>query len=221
MERTSHRALVTGAISSRAALTYCAALGACGLALLYAYANALTMYVALCGWFFYVVVYGLAKRAGWWGALVGSISGAIPIVVGYTAVTGRLDSVALVLFLVLVAWQMPHFYGIALYRKDEYAAAGIPVLPLVKGSRITKIEIIGYIVVFLLATTALFALGAAGYAYLFITLLVGLCWLFFSVRGARENDPAQETRWAKRVFLFSLVVLLVFSAALAAAPWLP
>src|SRR5579872_2970145 len=115
MERTQKRALVTGAISTRSALMYGTILGLVGFILLGVFVNVLTALIALVGFIFYVILYGIAKRGSHWGAVVGSVSGAVPIVVGYTAVTNQLDLTALILFLVLVFWQMPHFYAIAIY----------------------------------------------------------------------------------------------------------
>jgi len=218
MARTKERPLVTGAIGVPAALVYGAVLGIIGLALLYSQANPLTAALALFGHISYVLIYGWAKRVSSWGTVVGSIPGAIPIVVGYTAVTGRLDIPALILFLILVFWQMPHFYAIAMYRLDDYAAADIPVLPARKGMRATKVHLLCYIVAYLIAVTALTVLGYAGWAYLVIALGFGLAWAWRALRGWKTPD---DVRWAKGVFLYSLIVLVTFSIALALSPVLP
>jgi protoheme IX farnesyltransferase len=218
MSRTRERALVTGIISVRSALIYGTILGLIGFALLGLFVNILTDLIALVGFVFYVVIYGLAKRGSEWGAVVGSIPGAVPILVGYTALTNHLDITALILFLVLVFWQMPHFYAIAMYRLDEYKAAGIPVLPAEKGMRTTKIHILFYIIAFILATSALWVFGFAGYVYLAVVLVLGLIWLARSVQGFTARD---DTKWAKKLFLFSLIVLLGFCVAIAVAPLVP
>jgi len=218
MARTKERPLVTGAIRVPAALAYGAVLGILGLALLYIYANPLTAALALFGHLSYVLVYGWAKRASPWGTVVGSVPGAIPIVVGYTAVTGRLDVVALLLFLILVLWQMPHFYAIAMYRLDDYVAAGIPVLPARSGMRATKAHLLCYIIAYLVAVSAFMVLGHAGWAYLVIALGTGLAWAWRALAGWKAPDDA---RWAKGVFFYSLIVLVAFSLALAFAPLLP
>jgi protoheme IX farnesyltransferase len=221
MERTRERALVTGKISVRNALIYSLVLLALGAVLLYMFVNLLTLMIALWGWVAYVILYGYAKRLGWWGVLVGSIPGAVPIVVGYTAVTHTFDATALVLFLILVVWQMPHFYGIAIYRLDEYVAAGIPVLPAVKGVRIAKLDIIAYIIAFILSTSTLFIIKAAGYVYLVVMLVVSVVWLWKALKGLKISDKEMERKWAKKVFLFSLIVLTTFSIVLAVSPLLP
>ena len=215
MARTKDRALARGAISGSAALSYATALGVLGFGLLFFFVNTLTTLVALIGFIVYVLLYTFSKRHSPLGTLVGSISGATPIVVGYTAVADRLDSVALLLFLILVTWQMPHFYAIAIRRLGEYSAAGIPVRPLVSGVRITKIQIAAYIVLYIFAVTALTVIGAAGYVYHAVTILSGVIWLGIAIQGFRTKN---DTEWARKLFLFSLIVLLSFSVALALSP---
>lgn len=218
MQRTSTRALVLGAVSTKRALIFAAVLLAVGEGLLGAVAGALTALIALFGFFMYVVVYGYAKRAGAWGTLVGSISGSVPIVIGYVAVTGHFDLVAALLFIILAVWQMPHFYAIALYRMEDYRTAGIPVLSVVRGVARTKRSIVWYLFAFVMATSSLTLFGFAGYTYLLVMLVVSLVWLRGALRGYKTQDPVP---WGKRVFFHSLIALLVFSCALALAPLLP
>lgn len=222
MKRTSTRALVTGKISVRNALIYGTILGILGLVLLFLYVNILTSLIALFGFFSYVVLYGIAKRGSEWGALVGTLPGAVPIVVGYTAVVNHLDLLALILFLVLACWQMPHFYAIAIYRLDEYREAGIPVFPAKRGMRTTKIHILFFVIAYLLATLSLWILGFAGYVYLASILIFGAIWLWRAVQGFKVRaDSTADTKWAKKLFLFSLIVLVSFCVTLAIAPLLP
>jgi len=133
MARTKKRALVQGTISGKHALIFATMLGVLGFALLLAYTNTLVTVIGVIAFIDYVVLYGISKRRSVYGTIVGSISGAAPIVAGYVAVTNQFDLGALLLFFILVYWQMPHFYGIAMYRFDDYKAAGIPVLPVQKG----------------------------------------------------------------------------------------
>ena len=219
MKRTQNRPLVTGAISGRAALIYGSVLGLLGLALLALHANLLTAEMALFGWIFYVIVYGLAKRGSAWGALVGSISGAVPIVVGYTAVTDRLDHTALVLFLILAAWQMPHFYAIAIYRLEEYTAAGVPVYPQQHGIRATKIQILGFLILYIVMTALLAVVAQAGIVYLALVLISGGLWLAQAIRGFAANTD--DAAWARGMFRSSLLILIALCVLLAAAPLLP
>lgn len=218
MERTRQRALATGAVRIRFALLYAVALAAAGFALHLAFVNVLTAAVGLVGFLAYTILYSYAKRYSVHGTLAGTISGATPPVAGYTAVTGRLDVGALLLFLILVFWQMPHFYAIAMYRAEEYKKAKLPVLPLVKGMKRTKIEIVVYIVGFAVASLLLSALGYTGYTFAAVALLLGGVWLKKGLDGFARSDDAV---WGKQMFLFSLVVLLATSSILALSPWLP
>lgn len=218
MARTSNRVLVTGKITPRNALIYGSILGILGFALLYSFVNSLTANIALFGFVSYAIVYTFAKSKTDWAAVIGSIPGAVPIVVGYTAVTNQLDIPALCLFLAMVAWQMPHFYAIAIYRLDEYQAAGVPVLPARKGILAAKRHIFFYILAFILATLAFFIFHYAGYAYLAIVLAAGLLWLWKSIKGFAVADDAL---WARGLFRYSLIVLLAFSAAIAVGRVLP
>ncbi len=217
MSRTKDRALVARRISKSDALIYGVILGILGIFILYVFVNTLTTLVALVGFVFYVFIYTYSKRKTHWSTVIGSIPGATPILVGYTAITDRIDLSALILFLILVFWQMPHFYAIAIRRIDEYRAAGIPTLPIVKGIRRTKIEIVFYIVALIIATCALSVLGFAGLTYRIVMLILGIAWLVRSMRGFNTAD---DTAWAKNVFLFSLIVLMGFSIALALSPFL-
>jgi len=218
MERTKDRAFVVGSVSTRAALALATLLGVDGFFLLIFGANVIAACIAGVGFIFYVIFYSYAKRAGHWGTLVGSVSGAVPILVGYTAVTDRIDATGAILFLILVVWQMPHFYAIAMNRLSDYRVADIPVLPIEKGTRITKINIVIYIVLFLLAICSLAVVAHTGYVFVIVVLAASIWWLIMAVRGFSAVD---DKKWAKKVFLFSLVTLLVFSLMLSLAPLLP
>jgi protoheme IX farnesyltransferase len=218
MARTKQRALVSGAISGRNGLIYASLLGLVGAVILGLFANWLALGIALAGWFAYVVLYGIGKRHTVHGTVIGSISGAVPPVVGYTAVTNHLDGGALLLFIILVCWQMPHFYAIAIYRAKDYAAAHIPVLPLVKGVRNTKLQMMGYILAFTAAAIALSVFGYAGYTYLVVMILLGLAWLRLALQGFKTKD---DNAWARKLFRFSLIVTLVFSLMISITAWLP
>ena len=218
MARTKGRALVTGEISERNALLYATVLGVIGVLLLAFLANALAAVVALFGHVAYVVLYGYAKRKTVHGTVVGSISGAIPPAVGYTAVTNNIDGLAVLLFLVLVFWQMPHFYAIAIFRLRDYKAASIPVLPVVKGIYHTKVEMLAYIFGFIFVAVSLTTLGYTGYTYLAVILLLGARWLQLALQGFSAKDDAL---WARQLFKFSLYVLLGFCGAISLDAFLP
>ena len=218
MARTKTRALVSGVVSGRNALIYATVLGLAGGGLLAMTTNLITLVLGIVAFFSYVVLYGVAKRRSVHGTLVGTISGAIPPVAGYVAVTNQLDLAAGLLFLIMVCWQMPHFYAIAMYRFKDYKAAGLPVLPVKKGLPITKLQIRLYIVAFIVATQLLVVFGYTGYSYGAVMLLLGLAWLGRALQASKAND---DTIWAKQLFLFSLLVITVWCLMLALEAVLP
>lgn len=208
MERTKNRTLATEQISVKHAIMFASALAVAGTFLLAFFTSVVAMAVALTGLFFYVVVYSYSKYHTLYATLLGSIAGAIPPVVGYTAVTGAIDLGAFLLFLIIALWQMPHFYGIALYRLQDYKAASIPVLPAVKGAYRTKIESLLYIVCFTIASCMLTFFGFAGYGYLTVMVLLGAFWF---VLGLQKFTKEDDRSWGKSMFRFSLVAVMAFS----------
>jgi len=213
MKRTKKRALVSGVISGTNAIVYCIVLGLIGFLLL-SFTNALTFGLGVTAYILYVVVYGYFKRTSVYGTLVGSVSGALPPVAGYTAVTGSIDLAAVVLFLILTAWQMPHFYAIAMFRRDDYAAAKIPVLPVVRGMKAAKREIFAYIVLLAVVAPLLTVFGYAGIVYAIIAVTAAGGWVVLAIRNYSMDDVA----WARKMFFYSLGCLLVLCFAVATAP---
>lgn len=218
MTRTKNRALVAGSVKGRGALIFASILGIVGFKILLLYTNLLTVGVVLIGFFVYVVLYGmLSKRLSIHGTLVGSISGAMPILAGYTAVTNDIDAGAVIVFLVLFFWQMPEFYSIAIYRRREYKTAGIPVMSVIKGVQSTKTQILVYITAFAVTSFSLSLFGYTGYIYLLVMTLLGLWWTWLGLRGFTTTN---NDRWAREVFRFSLIVLVVFSVMISVDAWL-
>jgi protoheme IX farnesyltransferase len=193
-------------------------LGVLGFASLIIYTNITTVLIGVIGFVDYIVLYGIAKRNSIHGTIVGSISGATPPVAGYTAVTNQFDVGALLLFLILVFWQMPHFYAIAIYRIKDYKSASIPVWPIVKGMRSTKIQIVVYTIGFIVVTSLLTIYGYTGYTYLIAMLILGCIWLVKGINGFKTKN---NTKWAGNIFSFSLVVLLSFSILISLENFLP
>lgn len=218
MSRTKKRALVTGTISNRNAIIYGSILGVAGALLLAFFTNYLTLACGLVGLFFYLVMYSIFKRKNIYGTLVGSVSGAVPPVAGYTAVTNQIDITAGLLFLILVFWQMPHFYAIAIFRLNDYKKAGVPVLPAIKGLQKTKKQINAYIIALGMTMTMLFFVAELSYIYLIVMLGVTIYWLFLGLKAIRSEEGI---KWAHTMFSFSLVVLLVFSTLISLNAWLP
>lgn len=221
MRRTRGRPLINGEASVAGAMLLAAITGLAGLILLLAFTNLVTVYVGLLGLYTYVVAYGYAKRRSPWGTLVGSIPGATPIVAGYTAVAGRTDLTSLALFIIMAAWQIPHFYAIAIYRLKDYQAAGIPVFAAVKGIAATKRHIIGSIIVFIATLVGLYLLGPVSMTGLAVTAAVSTVWLYRAVRGLHIKEGKSTDAWARGVFGFSLLVLLTLSTTLALDRFLP
>ena len=218
MDRTKKRALVTGEISVTAAITYACVLGVMGFWVLAAYTNALTVLIGAIGIFSYVVLYGYFKRTSVHGTLVGSISGATSLVAGYCAVTGRFDLLALLLFLFMAAWQMPHFYAIGTYRLKDYKEAGLPILPVKRGIPDTKRHILFYILLVMLAACSLTAFHYAGYVYLVVMILITSLWLRLAVKGLKAKD---NIKYGHQIFGFSLLTLLIFSLMISVTHYLP
>lgn len=211
MDRTKNRPLVKGLISLRNALFFGVILALFGNAILLAYTNLLTLVIANVGFFVYVLLYSLWKGKTVHGTLIGSISGATPPVIGYCAASNNFDMGAFLLFLIMILWQMPHFFSIAMYRFDDYARAKIPVLPVLKGMHVAKVQMIFYIIGFILACLLLTAFDYTGYIYLIVATLLGFMWLFLGLKGFKSNN---ETLWAKQMFRFSLLTITLLCGSM-------
>lgn len=218
MNRTKWRASVKGSISLGRGLAFGAILGIAGFAILLLFTNALTIAVGAVGYFFYLVMYSIWKRRSTVGTVVGSVSGATPILAGYVAVANELDVAGLLLFAVMVLWQMPHFYAIAMYRHNDYAAAGLPVMPVKKGNQLTKQYILLYIAAFSAAVCALTTFGYAGITYLGVMGVMCFAWLWKSLQGSGATD---DVAWAKDMFRFSIRVMMVFAVMISVDTYLP
>jgi protoheme IX farnesyltransferase len=214
MQRTRNRVLVTGAISLKAAFAHGVVLGLAGFWVLSRWTTPLAVAFAAFGYLIYVGVYSLyMKRRSVYGTLVGSLSGAVPPVVGYCAVNGSFDAGAAILLLMFSLWQMPHSYAIAIFRFADYEAAGIPVLPVVKGVSAAKRQIVLYIVAFAAATLMLGLSGYVGYGYLAVAGATSLWWLRMALTGYRA--AIDDRAWARQVFLFSIVTITALSVMMA------
>ena len=211
MTRTKDRPLAKGIIPVQNALTLATILGLIGIGILAFYTNMLTVFVALFGFFVYLVLYAYWKYRSFYGTIVGSIAGAVPPVVGYCAVSNHFDTGAFLIFMILVLWQMPHFFAIAMYRFDDYSAASIPVLPVKKGLYTTKIHMILYIVAFTATALTLTITGYTGYVYFAVTALLGSIWMLLCFNGFKVVN---NVLWARKMFLYSLVVIMVLSISI-------
>ncbi|GAA1621545.1 heme o synthase [Leucobacter chromiireducens] len=219
MERTKKRATVSGSISVRGAVIFSIVLFVLGNATLIAWTNWLVVVTGLAGFFTYVVLYGmLSKRMSVHGTLVGSVSGAAPIFAGYVAVTGVIDAGAIFAFLAIFFWQMPEFYSIAVYRRDEYARAGVPVITVVKGIPRAKVEILIYTIAYAVVSVLLTPFGYTGWVYAAVMGALGLWWVIIGIQGFRATD---DSAWARRMFRFSLIIIMAYSLMISVGPLLP
>ena len=209
MQRTQNRALVKKTVSEPVAYAYAFVLGLLGFSILWFWVNAYAFLFAVIGFVVYVGFYSLwTKRTTIHQTVIGSISGASPPVIGYTAVTNQFDLGALIIFLGYALWQMPHSWAIAIYRFDDYKNAGIPILPVARSIQRTKIESLIYVVLFTICMNALFVYGYTNWVYAVLLNIMCIYWIYLSVLGFKaENDQL----WAKRYFLFSVILITVMS----------
>lgn len=209
MPRTKRRVLVVGALPVQNVVWLAIVLGMAGFGLLIMYVNWLTVVIGVIGYLDYVLLYAWTKRHTVHSTLVGTISGAAPMVAGYTAVTGRMDITALLLGLVMVFWQMAHFFAIGVFRREDYRAGMLPIYSVIRGTEPTMRQIVLYIMLFILAVVAL-SLGNLTTTIVMLAMLpLSLYWLWGAFQPARST-----TSWGREMFGISLVVLLVLSAVL-------
>ena len=213
MERTRNRVMVMKRLPGSLVLVYGSVLGIAGITLLWLQVNLLAAVVSVVGLFFYVVVYTLwLKRSSVYSTEIGSIAGATPIVIGYTAVTHTLDAVSAILFFMLCLWQIPHSYAIAIFRFHDYRSASIPVLPVKKGIQTTKTSIFVYILLFVPCSALLTVFGYTGLFYMSVALASSTVWAWLAWRGWRCLD---DEAWARQVFRFSIILISVLSVMMA------
>ncbi|WP_160063300.1 heme o synthase [Psychromonas sp. L1A2] len=214
MARTRTRVTVTGEMSGMAALCHGIVLGIMGFGLLIAYTTQVAVLFAAFGYFIYVGVYSLyMKRNSVYGTFIGSLSGAVPPVVGYCAVTGQFDMGALILLVMFSLWQMPHSYAIAIFRFKDYQAANIPVLPVAQGIDKAKRHIVLYIAIYTLVVMLLPINGYTGAAFMAVACTTSFWWLLMALRGYRRNIDVSG--WARQVFAFSIINITALSIAMA------
>jgi protoheme IX farnesyltransferase len=211
MERTRDRPLPRAIVSPEAALAFGAGLACVGIALVFLGSNLLTGLLGLLAIAGYVAIYTPLKRTSAAALFIGAIPGALPPLMGWTAVTGRMDAPGLALFAVLFLWQIPHFLAIATYRGADYARAGFKVLPLTVSVRVTRATMFAFSVVLVAVTIGLEPLRVAGPRYALCAALLGAGFIGFAAAGFRR---AAENRWARSLFVYSIVYLTLLFVAL-------
>lgn len=222
MARTKNRPLPAGRLDPQVALVFGLALGALAVPVLSLLVNPLTGLLAAIALLSYVWLYTPMKRRSWLALLVGAVPGAMPPLMGWTAATGELEAPGLVLFGILFLWQIPHFIAISVFREREYVKAGIKVLPAERGETAARWHAIAWAGALVPVSLLLVPLGIAGTAYLVVTGLAGVVFFVLCIGGLRTStlaggtgDRGAANRWARSVFLASLVYVPAVFAALA------
>jgi heme o synthase len=211
MARTRARPLPMGTITSQETLLFSGAVGGIGLMLLYVLVNPLTMWLTLATFVGYAVIYTvLLKPLTPQNIVIGGASGAMPPVLGWAAVTGGISHDALLLFLIIFAWTPPHFWALALYRKKEYARAGVPMLPVTHGDRFTRLHVLLYTVILIAVTMLPFTTRMSGLIYLAAAAGLDGLFLIYAVRIC----VAYSDELAKKTFRYSILYLSLLFAAL-------
>ena len=211
MARTRARPMARGDLDSREALIFAAILALIGGALLYFLVNPLTMWLTAATFFGYAFVYTvILKPTTPQNIVIGGLSGAMPPLLGWVAVTGEVASEAVLLVLIIFVWTPPHFWALALYRVEDYKRSGLPMLPVTHGSEFTRLQILLYTIL-LTATTALpFIIRMSGALYLTAALALGIGFIWYAWKLYRDYTDA----WAKKTFAYSLWYLAALFAAL-------
>ena len=211
MRRTSWRPLPQGELSAAQTLVFAGVLGGAGLWLLYHYVNALTMWLTLATFVGYAIVYTvILKPATPQNIVIGGASGAMPPVLGWAAVTGEVTIEPLLLFLIIFAWTPPHFWSLALYRTEDYARAGVPMLPVTHGKAYTRLQVLLYTVILFAVSLLPYVIRMSGPVYFAAALVLGTIFLAHAARIYLAYSDAV----AQKTFRYSIAYLAFLFAAL-------
>lgn len=211
MARTRGRPTARGSISTQAALGWSCVLGGVGMAILFIWVNALTAYLTLATFLGYAVVYTLfLKPRTPQNIVIGGLSGAMPPALGWAAMTNSVPAEAWVLVLIIFIWTPPHFWALALYRTEEYAAAGVPMLPVTHGAEFTRLHVFLYTILLTAVTLLPFIIGMSGWFYLAIALVLDGLFLGYAWKIWRSYSDLI----AKKTFYFSIIYLSILFAVL-------
>jgi protoheme IX farnesyltransferase len=212
MARTHKRPLAQGRVEPVPALLFALALALLGMALLLVFTNALTAWLTLASLLGYAVLYtGFLKRATPQNIVIGGLAGAAPPLLGWVAVSGHVSAEPLLLVLIIFAWTPPHFWALAIHRKEEYAKADIPMLPVTHGERYTKLHILLYSLILLAVSLLPFAIHMSGLLYLACALVLGLRflqWAWVLYRGSRPHAAIGTFKYSIG-YLFALFIALL------------
>jgi protoheme IX farnesyltransferase len=211
MARTRGRPLPTGQVGSMQTAVFATVVGASGLGILYYYVNPLTMWLTFATFIGYAVIYTVfLKPATPLNIVIGGASGAMPPILGWAAVTNTISPQSLILFLIIFSWTPPHFWALALYRRNEYAKSGLPMLPITHGEEFTRLHILLYTIILVTVTLMPCATGMGGWIYLVSAVLLDAVFLAYAVQIYRSYSDDL----ARRTFRYSILYLTLLFAAL-------
>jgi len=212
MARTMNRPIPTGHLTARQALTYATVIGIASMVMLWLLVNPLTAVLTFASLIGYAVLYTVwLKHVTPQNIVIGGAAGAAPPVLGWTAVTGHVEPYALLLFLIIFAWTPPHFWALAIARRDDYAKAGIPMLPVAYGIAFTRLHILLYTILLFIATLLPYLTGMSGLVYLAAAVVLGVIFTRYAIQLRRKDAAAHLPM---TVFRYSISYLMLLFAAL-------
>ncbi len=211
MSRTRHRPLPTGELNSYNVLVFAAALGLIAMAILVYFVNPLTAALTFLSLIGYAIIYTIyLKHMTPQNIVIGGAAGAAPPVLGWCAITGEIHPHALLLFLIIFVWTPPHFWALAVAKREEYAKAEIPMLPVTHGPKFTRLQILLYTVLLLIVTLLPYLTGMSSLIYLISALALGLGFIYFAIQMIRNQD----NKTAMKTFFYSINYLMLLFAAI-------
>lgn len=212
MKRTINRPIPQGRVDQRQAAIFAAVIGIIGMVIMLVWVNPLSAWLSLASFIGYAFIYtGYLKRATPQNIVIGGLSGAMPPLLGWSAVTGTIEPGALILVLIIFAWTPPHFWALAIHRKDDYAKTGIPMLPVTHGVHVTKIHIVLYTIIMILVSILPYLTGMSGPIYLLAAIVLGLGFLAWSLllMFRQKDTTAMDTFRYSIIYLMVLFVVLL------------
>ncbi len=210
MARTRNRPVARGRVGQRQAVAFALALGLAGMGILLVWVNALTAWLTLASLIGYAFIYTMfLKRATPQNIVIGGLAGAAPPLLGWTAVTGEIHGHALLLVLIIFAWTPPHFWALAIHRREEYAAVDIPMLPVTHGVLFTKVHILLYTLIMFVITLLPFVTRMSGPLYLLGAVVLGLGFLYWAVELLRDRNPRAPMETFKYSITYLMALFLV------------
>ncbi len=210
MARTQNRPVATGKIPTVNAIMFAAVLGVLGMAILIGFINQLTAWLTLASLLGYAVIYTLwLKRATPQNIVIGGLAGAAPPLLGWTAVTNSIDGHGLLLVMIIFAWTPPHFWALAIHRKEEYAKVDVPMLPVTHGDQYTRLHILLYTIIMFVVTLLPFATRMSGWLYLLGAVVLGAGFLYWAIVLYRGNNPKAPMETFKYSIIYLMALFLV------------